>query len=202
MSKNEPTKRQQAAAQRKNVILEAAVTCFIENGYHQTGVRDIARKAGISLGNLYNYFAGKTAVLAEIARIERAELEPFLAILQKDAPAFDVLDAFVPAYTRHLSAPETVILVLEITLEAIREPAIADLFTESRTALIDALTRVLENGVQQGSMRSIVSPSESAQLILDIIESTAFRHGIEDVPLPKLLDNQNDFIRAALSVGD
>ena len=69
------TKRSKAVARRREQILEAAVTCFIENGYHQTGVRDIARRAGISLGNLYNHFPGKHDVLAEIAALERATAE-------------------------------------------------------------------------------------------------------------------------------
>ncbi len=199
MKTNEPTKREKASAQRKNAILNAAVMCFIENGYHQTGVRDIARKAGVSLGNLYNYFASKTEVLVEIAAIERAELEPFLQILAQDKPALDVLDTFIPAYSRHLSAPETVILALEITLEAIREAHIAELFTESRNTLINTIAGVLERGILEGSLRKLESTSETAHLILEIMEGTAFRHGIEDVPMTVLLKNQHAFIRAAIS---
>lgn len=200
MSDSKPTKRELTSASRKDAILEAAVTCFIENGYHQTGVRDIAKRADVSLGNLYNYFSGKTEVLAEIAAIERAELEPFLQILARSAPAMDLLEEFVRAYTQHLSAPETVILALEITVEAIREPGIADLFTESREGLITALAEVLERGLNQGSMRKSGTTSETAHLILEIIEGTAFRHGIEEVPLDKLIDNEVEFIRAAISV--
>lgn len=199
MSDTAPTKREKASAQRKTAILDAAVMCFVENGYHQTGVRDIAKRAGVSLGNLYNYFAGKTEVLAEIAAIERAELEPFLQILAKDAPAMDVMEEFVPAYTRQLSAPETVILALEVTVEAIREPSIANLFTESRETLVSAITRVLERGVNEGSMRKTRMPSETAHLILEIIEGTAFRHGIEEVPLKTIVDNELDFIRLAIT---
>lgn len=193
-----PTKRANATAQRRRIILEAAVTGFIEFGYHQTGVRDIAKRAGVSLGNLYNHFAGKTEVLAEIAAIEREELAPFLDILSKDASAIDVLQEFVPAYTRHLSAPETIILALEITNEAIRQPEIADLFTDSRNALITALEKLLTRGAQEGSMRRMPNATETAYLILEVIEGTAFRHGIEGLPMDTLLRNQTDFIMAAV----
>ena len=37
--------REKATAKRRNQILEAAVMCFLERGYHQTGVRDIAAEA-------------------------------------------------------------------------------------------------------------------------------------------------------------
>ena len=103
------TKRGKAAARRRDRILEAAIMCFLENGYHQTGVRDIASRAGVSLGNLYNHFPGKHDVLAEIAALERSELESFLELLAKSSPAPIVLEKFVTAYAKYLAAPETII---------------------------------------------------------------------------------------------
>ena len=195
---NPPTKRDKATARRKRTILEAAVTCFIETGYHQTGMRNIAKQAGVSLGNLYNYFSGKTDILADIATIERQELDPFLEILAKDAPALDVLDEFLPAYARHLAAPETVILGLEITCEALRQPSIADLFLDSRNTLISALTDLLLRGAQEGTMRETLNTTETAYLILEILEGSAFRHGVERVPFRNIMKNQVEFVHAAV----
>lgn len=198
MQTKKMTKREKAISQRKTTILEAAVMCFIDRGYHQTGMRDIASHAGVSLGNLYNYFSGKVDILAEIAAIERAELVPYLEILTKDASAIDVLGEFVPAYTRHLAAPETVVLSLEITGEAIRQQNIASLFTDSRTSLIKALADLLERGTKEGVFRDMPSSTETAYLILEIMEGTAFRHGIERVPIEGLLENSLSFVHAAI----
>ena len=77
------TKRDRALAKRRQHILEAAVMCILESGYHQTGVREIAKRAGVSLGNLYNHFSGKHEVLAEIAAVERKEMAPILALLHE-----------------------------------------------------------------------------------------------------------------------
>lgn len=194
-----PTKRAQATAERKRAILEAAVMCFIETGYHQTGMRDIAKRAGVSLGNLYNHFAGKTDILAEIAAIERDELTPFLEILAQVAPARDVLAEFATTYTQHLSAPETIILTLELTSEAIRHAGIADLFMDSRGMLVDALTDLLQRGVDDGTLRASKSATETAFLLLQMMEGAAFRHGIEGVPIEAVVDNQLEFIQAALA---
>ncbi|MEX0283558.1 MAG: TetR/AcrR family transcriptional regulator [Paracoccaceae bacterium] len=195
-----PTKRDQANAKRRRQILEAAVMGFVENGYHQTGMRDIAARAGVSTGNLYNHFSSKTDMLAEIAEIERADIAPFLEMLQRDDPAPVVLDAFAKAYTRHLSDPVTLILSLEITSEAIRQTDIANLFTDSRNAMIAALSGLIERGVQEGQMRQMPDTSETAHLILEMMEGTAFRHGIEGHKLKPLLTTQTAFIRAALVV--
>lgn len=199
MPKSEPTKREKATAERKRLILETAVMCFIEAGYHQTGMRDIAKRAGVSIGNLYNHFGGKTDILSDIAAIERDELKPFLDMLEKDAPATDVLVAFIEAYTRHLSAPETIVLTLELTSESIRDDGIAELFMESRKALIKAISDLLERGAEEGSMRAIKRVDETSYLLLAIMESVAFRHGIESVPMAPLMENQLDFLLGSLA---
>lgn len=54
--------------QKKELILNTALTLFAENGFHQTSMEQIAKKAGISKGLTYNYFESKNAVLDEILR--------------------------------------------------------------------------------------------------------------------------------------
>lgn len=46
-------------------ILECALGLFATTGFHGTGIRDIARSAGISTSNLYHY-GSKEALLAQI----------------------------------------------------------------------------------------------------------------------------------------
>ena len=50
-------------------IIDAAYRLFLQNGYHGTSMRDIARATGIALGGIYNYFGTKEdiylALLAE-----------------------------------------------------------------------------------------------------------------------------------------
>ncbi|MEW5867849.1 MAG: TetR/AcrR family transcriptional regulator [Chloroflexota bacterium] len=43
-------------------IIQAAHHLFIQQGYHGTSMRQIAKKAGIALGGLYNHFDSKEAV--------------------------------------------------------------------------------------------------------------------------------------------
>jgi AcrR family transcriptional regulator len=43
-------------------IRAAALRVFARDGYASAGVADIAREAGVSVGNVYRYFAGKEAL--------------------------------------------------------------------------------------------------------------------------------------------
>ena len=191
-------KREKATSQRRAKILEAAVMCFLENGYHQTGVRDIAKRAGVSLGNLYNHFPGKHDVLAEIAALERAELTPFLKLLAEPSPALEVLDRFVTAYATYLAAPENIMLTIEITSEAIRKPDIGTLFLANRSELVTALASVIERGVAGGDLRADLDPDEASQLIIELIDASAYRSALSEVAMPKILAGLKDFVFAAV----
>jgi AcrR family transcriptional regulator len=53
-------------SQTQSLILQAAYTLFLERGYHGTSMRQIAQRAGISLGNIYNHFASKEEVFKRV----------------------------------------------------------------------------------------------------------------------------------------
>jgi len=61
-----PKLSQQKIDARKFVIEDAARELFIKQGFHATSMRDIARRAKISLGNVYNYFETKEAIFESI----------------------------------------------------------------------------------------------------------------------------------------
>lgn len=191
-------KRETATSQRRAKIMEAAMSCFLENGYHQTGVRDIAKRAGVSLGNLYNHFAGKHDVLAEIAALERADLTPFLKLLGESSPVPEVLDRFVGAYATYLAAPENVMLTIEITSEAIRKPDIGALFLANRSELVTALASVIKRGVADGDLRADLDPDEASQLIIELIDASAYRSVLSEVAMRSILAGLKDFVLAAV----
>ena len=68
-------KNQALVEQRRRQIVDAAVTLFIENGFHKTTTRQIAQAAGISIGSLYEYIATKEDVLYLVCDAIHAEIE-------------------------------------------------------------------------------------------------------------------------------
>ncbi|HPG87271.1 MAG TPA: helix-turn-helix domain-containing protein, partial [Spirochaetales bacterium] len=45
--------------ERRAMILRVAMAEFASKGYSATGINELSRKAGISIGSLYSYFASK-----------------------------------------------------------------------------------------------------------------------------------------------
>src|ERR687893_3189454 len=61
-----PKLSEEALEARRGRIEEAARELFIRRGFHATSMRDIADGAGMSLGNLYNYYKTKEDILESI----------------------------------------------------------------------------------------------------------------------------------------
>ena len=55
----------------KEIILDAALVCFAENGYKGTNLRDFATRIGLSKSALYRHYESKEAIWN--AMIDRME---------------------------------------------------------------------------------------------------------------------------------
>jgi len=83
------------------VILEAAYSLFLEHGYHATSMRQIARRAGLALGGIYNHFESKEQIF-ETVLIEKHPYRQVLQILLA-APG-DSLEQFAHSAARTMMA--------------------------------------------------------------------------------------------------
>jgi AcrR family transcriptional regulator len=61
-----PKLTEKVVERKKGRIEDAAKQLFIRQGFHATSMRNIAARAGTSLGNLYNYYPTKEAILGSI----------------------------------------------------------------------------------------------------------------------------------------
>ncbi|MCF6094280.1 TetR/AcrR family transcriptional regulator [Microaerobacter geothermalis] len=52
--------------ERRESLLEAAVTCFAKKGFHGTRVSDIVAEAGVAQGTFYWYFKSKEEIFSEL----------------------------------------------------------------------------------------------------------------------------------------
>jgi AcrR family transcriptional regulator len=57
------TRRKQAKAETRRLILDAAYELFAKKGYEKTTMRALAAKAGVGLGTIFQHFPDKSALL-------------------------------------------------------------------------------------------------------------------------------------------
>lgn len=164
--------------QRMILILQAALQCFVARGFHQTSMRDIAQAAGVSLGNLYNYFPGKEAIILAVAVAESEELAPLLQRLAaSDGERAQVL-VFLQDFHALCRQPEWATLAVEVLAESARNPAVAEAFAANRRQLQMTLAEALQQVAQRERRRPVLAAALQAQVLLDAIESDALRRGL------------------------
>jgi AcrR family transcriptional regulator len=61
-----PRRRDEARALFRNAILDAAEAVFAERGFHGARIQDIAERARIAVGTVYNHFSDKDEILSAL----------------------------------------------------------------------------------------------------------------------------------------
>ena len=129
---------------RRGKIVDAARTLFADNGFHNTGIAQIAKYSGVLVGQIYRDFASKEDIVAAIVA---RDLETVLAddvlchaITAGDANA-------VREWVRHFvagKADHDYGLVAEIIAEASRNERVATIFRTCHDRLRTSIGYALE----------------------------------------------------------
>jgi AcrR family transcriptional regulator len=112
---------------RRQHILDAAELCFARGGFHGTSMQEICKEAAVSPGALYVYFDSKEALIAGLCERDRAELLERLEGLAQAPDFLAALAAIGETYFREDPVAKRRIVV-EMGLEATRNPRVADTF--------------------------------------------------------------------------
>ncbi|WP_254602905.1 TetR/AcrR family transcriptional regulator [Sphingomonas bacterium] len=121
------------AGLRRQRIIDAARTLFVCNGFHATGVAQIAKASGVAVGQIYRDFAAKEDIVAAIVEgdcarlLERDSLQR--AIQASDT---DSVWHWIGQFVRPTTGREAVVMLAEITAESTRNERIAAIFARTR----------------------------------------------------------------------
>lgn len=175
--RTQPRKKPQQSRARETVaaIIEAAAHILEAKGYRATNVNQVAKKAGVSIGSLYQYFPSKAALVAavaeDLAARGAAHFEGIEDVASLDPP--DAIDAMVrrafavyrlrprlrrvienevPEVAPHFATPE-----LDAAIRAAIEAYIAERLTDRR-ARVSA--HVVMSAVQGVAERTADDPSD------------------------------------------
>ncbi|MEM7128631.1 MAG: TetR/AcrR family transcriptional regulator [Chloroflexota bacterium] len=148
--------QQQLIQARRNQILQAAIEVISENGFQRTTVKQIAQRAEVADGTIYNYFKNKDAILMGIiAMITEAE-ERELHFAEAAQISFE---EFVTTYVAHrMEEVEMGLPVLKAILpEMIVNEEIAKTINEK---IYEPSFRVAEEYIAQQMKAGIISEAD------------------------------------------
>ncbi|MEX5631650.1 TetR/AcrR family transcriptional regulator [Parafrankia sp. FMc2] len=153
-------------------ILTGALAAFHEHGYHGTTVRDIARRAGVTVPALYYHYENKQGILVALLEITIAEVHGRACAAVAEAD-----DGPVPRLTRLV---EAVVLFMSNRFDLAYldtelrylEPPNRRRYAALRKRLESLLLDIVEDGAASGQM-AVASPRDTARALLGMCQAVA-----------------------------
>lgn len=131
------------AEERRRRIVSAARTLFIANGFHATGVAQIAKASGVAVGQIYRDFASKEAIIAAIVEADTNEFLTCDGVrCGTGADAEAAAWAWLEDFFEH--DPEvSCVLIMDIVAESARNAKVATIFESIDAQVRAAILRVV-----------------------------------------------------------
>ncbi|KFM90011.1 MULTISPECIES: TetR/AcrR family transcriptional regulator [Bacillus] len=156
MSPRTKEQNEEIRRQRKQEILRAAILVYAEKGYSATEIGDIAAQARLARGLVYHYFKNKQTLFRELYEDIMAQTkQKTVSHFQQDRPPLELLSEYARLVCMQvLKEPALSRFYMRISLD------IHLLYTEEQLspfewvkAFIEPIASVIEQGMQQGSIR-------------------------------------------------
>jgi TetR/AcrR family fatty acid metabolism transcriptional regulator len=180
-------------ADKRRLLLDAAVRVFARKGFHAARVGDIAEEAGVAHGLLYHYFSSKDEVLATVFRETWSDLLRAVSDVEKSGDSAgeqlrQVAAILLRSWRRN---PDLVrVLVREVTRTAEVERRVEEI-----DAAFAALERIILEAQRSGELREDVDARLAAVVFYGALEEI-----LTGWVLGQLPDGEDDIARAEQTV--
>jgi AcrR family transcriptional regulator len=172
----------------RHALLEAGIACLQDKGYADTKARDIAGRAGVSLGAIGYHFGSTDELLQEaLAEAVRRWLEPLIGLISTmpDRVGRDRLGTAIERFLETFSANRPLVLAY---FEALLRAEHAAGLRSTMAADFDALHGAITAGIKQlqaGQPRSRrVDPEVAATLVMAVLDGLIVQWLVDPDRLP------------------
>jgi len=170
--------------ERRRALAAAAAEVFTEKGFAGTRIADVAERAGVGKGTVYEYFRSKEELFfAVFEAMTREEMARLGAELDRDAPSLDRLAAMVRSMVSDAVAQvELYGLTLEFWSGCTNEAFGEQLRTEF-SALYQGfrahVAAIVRQGQEAGELRPEVDPEGLAASVVGAIDALGLQYWID-----------------------
>ena len=159
---------------RREAIIAAAAEAFDAHGYAATTVEEVAAKAGISKGNVYNYFRSKEELFEEVFVAVAGGLETnALRVFSEALPAGEKLKHLLDYHCASMEDCKRIgRLVLEFWATAAREQRgqLATTLRQMYDRWREQVANVVADGISQGEIRPEIDSTLAAALMAALLD--------------------------------
>ena len=173
----------------KTRVILAALDVFSRCGYHDTKMDDIAEKAAVSKGTLYNQFSGKEDLFRGITEyLFRQEMDCCDVLITEEDPvkSFGVMFGEI---TKLYEGKES--FLFEIFSTMFRDVKMREIMTEAFLKEIEGFAQIITAMQSEGKIRQDIDPRSFSILIMALfmgIFTSRMIFGKDMVPERELMD--------------
>lgn len=172
MPKGIPLTEEEQEKRRKE-IFDASVHLFLEKGFTETSMREIARASGVGKSTLYDYYQSKDEILVsyfaeEISKITRRAKE----ISQENISNLEKLKRIMQMHMGYLLANKQVFLKLSLEAQRLIAESQAQI-QKHRHDYQDMLRSLIEEGIRSGEFKAI-NPLFAARSIFSLLSLAVY----------------------------
>ena len=187
--------RRDGAADKRRLILDAAIRVFARQGFHRCRVSDIAREADVAYGLVYHYFRSKDEVLDTLFTERWTLLLDAIAETDRsDAPARDKLRSIAGfIIDSYGNDPDLMkVIIVEVT-RAANTFGRAHL-SEIRQAY-ESISGIVAKAQDDGTFRADISPDFATLCFYGAIEQLLTAWIFDEISMsPAELDQAKDMM--------
>jgi len=161
------------ADQRSAEILASVRQAFVEKGFDGASMQDLARAAGMSVGNFYRYFPSKSAIIKGMITLDLASIQAdFARIIDSPAPMASLRAVIEQRVFDDAHDPDGG-LMSEIQAAARRDPEIGAAASQMERVIIDHLIQVFAAETGLPANQAAERYSAAAAFIIVLFKASA-----------------------------
>lgn len=173
--------RAEAAERTRELLLEGAREVFVEHGYQNSSIYEIAKRAGRTIGALYSHFGGKEGVFLALWDRDFARLLEGYAARARDSGDLGEAPAAAGEFWIEFLQRDADLfrLFIEFWSHALREPELRPRFADSLRQLNAAVAKVIEE-YQRAYGLAVAVPSADVALVIEALVDGFSLHKLAD----------------------
>lgn len=159
---------------RSHEILASIRQAFAEKGFDGASMQDLARAAGMSVGNFYRYFPSKAAIVQAMCGYDLAEIQSEFAEIQTSHSPMNCLrDRILGHFSEE--AMKDGQLWAEITAAAIRKPEIGEAARQMEDTIVSLLATIFAHTTHRSVEDARARYEGQCQMLVMLVKAMATR---------------------------
>ena len=195
-------------ARTAEAILDAAERLFLERGYRETAIQELADEADVAIASLYAHFGSKEGLyLALVERAAELDRSYFDRVYAADLSPTLRLNALADAFLRFYRAHPGLFRLFALrggTEGPDDVPAAAVVLSARIDEELGRLAGTIDEAVREGAIRK-VDPGRTAKLMWASLTGVVGLHargdraGVDEAELEALLDRTQELLMLGLA---